>query len=69
MYLVFDMVTVDVSSPEARQVVVFKVYTIAIEAEVAGGHEIARIISHTDPINVNISEDIKSAQVSIFNYH
>ncbi|XP_042209166.1 von Willebrand factor A domain-containing protein 5A-like [Homarus americanus] len=48
----------------ARLLTVHKTYTINIEGEVRGSHDITRIISHTDPLNVTISEDAKSAQVS-----
>ncbi|XP_069960110.1 von Willebrand factor A domain-containing protein 5A isoform X2 [Cherax quadricarinatus] len=48
----------------ARVVTVLKAYTINIKCDISGGHNIARIISHTDSLNVTISEDAKSAQVT-----
>nr|XP_045618381.1 von Willebrand factor A domain-containing protein 5A-like isoform X2 [Procambarus clarkii] len=49
---------------QEKVVTVTKAYTIDIKARVSGGHEIARIISHTDSLNVTIGEDLKSAEVT-----
>nr|XP_045594486.1 von Willebrand factor A domain-containing protein 5A-like [Procambarus clarkii] len=49
--------------PELREVTVRQAYNISIEVQISGAHEIARVVSHTDPIDVTISEDNKSAQV------
>ncbi|KAK4319875.1 hypothetical protein Pmani_009220 [Petrolisthes manimaculis] len=49
---------------EQRTVCVTKAYSMDIEGSVCGSHQIARIISHTDPINVTISDDTKSAQIT-----
>ncbi|KAK3889887.1 hypothetical protein Pcinc_006135 [Petrolisthes cinctipes] len=48
---------------DQRTVCVAKAYSMNIEGSVCGSHQIARIISHTDPINVTISDDTKSAQL------
>lgn len=45
-------------------VVVSEKYSFDVKAKVEGGHEIARVISHSDPIDVKISDDKMSAEVS-----
>ncbi|XP_069960100.1 von Willebrand factor A domain-containing protein 5A isoform X2 [Cherax quadricarinatus] len=61
----------DVSAPGfgsdvhiARIVTVPKAYVIDIKCDITGGHDIGRVISHTDSLNVAISDDLKSAQVT-----
>ncbi|KAG0716912.1 von Willebrand factor A domain-containing protein 5A [Chionoecetes opilio] len=46
-----------------RTVHVSRPYVMEVKGEVRGNHEIARVTSHTDPINVTLSDDATSAQI------
>lgn len=39
-------------------------YSLSVEAEIMGGHGIARVISHTDALNVDLAEDGTTAKVT-----
>ncbi|KAG0724007.1 von Willebrand factor A domain-containing protein 5A [Chionoecetes opilio] len=45
-----------------RTVHVSRPYVMEVRGEVQGNHQIARVTSHTDPINVTLSDDATSAQ-------
>ncbi|KAK7065457.1 von Willebrand factor A domain-containing protein 5A, partial [Halocaridina rubra] len=60
-----DQHTASVVRMEGRgAITVSEAYNIDIIAKVSGGPSIARIISHTDALNVTISDDTKSAEIS-----
>ncbi|KAK8372874.1 hypothetical protein O3P69_016202 [Scylla paramamosain] len=49
---------------EDRGVYVTQPYSMEVKAQVCGNHQISRIVSHTDPLNVTLTDDAMSAQVS-----
>ncbi|KAK8373589.1 hypothetical protein O3P69_014983 [Scylla paramamosain] len=49
---------------EDRGVYVTQPYSMEVKAQVCGSHQISRIVSHTDPLNVTLTDDAMSAQVS-----
>ncbi|CAL4145476.1 unnamed protein product, partial [Meganyctiphanes norvegica] len=46
------------------QLSVNSAYSLSVDAEIMGGHQIARVISQTDALNVNLTEDGSSAKVT-----
>ncbi|CAL4065069.1 unnamed protein product, partial [Meganyctiphanes norvegica] len=46
------------------QLSVTSAYSLSVEAEIMGGHQIARVISHSDAINVDLAEDGTNAKVT-----
>ncbi|XP_063850940.1 von Willebrand factor A domain-containing protein 5A-like isoform X2 [Scylla paramamosain] len=49
---------------EKHEVHVSQPYSIKVKAQVCGSHQIARVVSHTDPLSVTLADDAMSAQVS-----
>ncbi|XP_045123544.1 von Willebrand factor A domain-containing protein 5A-like isoform X2 [Portunus trituberculatus] len=49
---------------EEREVFMPQPYSMEVKAQVCGSHQIARVVSHTDPLNVSLADDALSAQVS-----
>ncbi|KAK8378073.1 hypothetical protein O3P69_018790 [Scylla paramamosain] len=47
-----------------REVHVSQPYSMEVKGQVCGSHQIAQVISHTDPLNVTLADDAMSAQVS-----